>query len=170
MWGKATVEFITSKDQKISSETVRMAVLVTDSVEERSLGMVTTYCHHDQTKVDPSEVLSTLNLWDFPELSIVVVKIFANSPYLQWGSFSLPYLDVTTLSEGVSSGQFPLDQLCLCGLLPFSTTEVILPHEKDDELKVYPFFKEVLWESSEKNHHMSDPVLLLVPPSSFPPY
>ena len=59
-----------------------MAVLVTDGVEEGSLGMVTTFCHHDQAKVESSEVLSTLCQWVSPKPSIVVVKIFANSPYL----------------------------------------------------------------------------------------
>ena len=69
------------------------------------------------------------------------------------------------------TAQFPLAQLNLQRLLPFSSTQVIQPHEKDDEeLKVFPFFQEVLWESSEEDHCMSDPVLLLVPPSSFPPY
>ena len=42
--GKAGVEFITSNGQKISSEIIPMAVLVTDGVEEGSLGMVTTFC------------------------------------------------------------------------------------------------------------------------------
>ena len=61
LWEKARVEFITSNGWKISSEIIPMAaVLVTDWVEEGSLGMVTTFCCHDQVKVEPSEVLSTL--------------------------------------------------------------------------------------------------------------
>ena len=60
LWGKARVEFITNNSQKISSEIVPMAVLVTGGVEEGSLSMVTTFCHHDQAKVEPSEVLSIL--------------------------------------------------------------------------------------------------------------
>ena len=169
MWGKARLEFITSNGQIISSEIIPMAVLVTNLVEEGSLGMVTTFCHHYQAKVEPSEVLSTLLQWDSPKLSIVVVKIFANSPYLPQGSFSFLYLDVTTLSAGILTAQFSLTQLCLCRLLPFSSTQVVLPHEKDDEeIKVYPFLQQVLWGSSEEDHCLSDPVLLLVPPSSLP--
>ena len=34
--------------------------MVTDGVEEGSLGMVTTFSHHDQAKVEPSEAISTL--------------------------------------------------------------------------------------------------------------
>ena len=80
-----------------------MAVLVTDGMEEGSLAMVTTFCHHDQVKVEPLEVLSTSAQQDSPELNIVGVKIFTNSPYLPWGSFSFPYLDLTTLSAGAST-------------------------------------------------------------------
>ena len=54
---------------------------------------------------------------------------------------------------------------------PFLSTQVILLHEKnDEELNVYPLLWEALWESSKEDHHLSDPVLLLVPPSSFPPH
>ena len=56
--GKAGVEFITSNGQKISGEIVPMVILVTDGVEEGSLGMVTTFCCHDQVKVALSEALS----------------------------------------------------------------------------------------------------------------
>ena len=60
MWGKAGLEFITSTGQKISGEIIPMAALVTDGVEEGSQGMLSTFCHHDQAKVEPSEVFSTL--------------------------------------------------------------------------------------------------------------
>ena len=63
MWGKARVEFITSNGQKISGEIAPMAVLVTNGVEEGSLGMGTTFCHHDQVKVEPLELLPTLLQW-----------------------------------------------------------------------------------------------------------
>ena len=95
-----------------------MAVLAINGVEEGSLGMVTTFCHHDYVKVEPPEVLSTLVQQDSPKPSVVVVKIFTNSPYLPQGSFSFPYLDVTSLSVGATTTQFPLAWLCLCRL-PF---------------------------------------------------
>ena len=38
-----------------------MAVLITNGVEEGSLGMVTTFCHYDQAKVVSLEVFSTLH-------------------------------------------------------------------------------------------------------------
>ena len=47
-----------------------------------SLDMVTTFCHHDQAKVESLEAISNLCQWDPPKPSVVVVKIFANSPYL----------------------------------------------------------------------------------------
>ena len=131
--------------------------------------MVTTFCHHDQAKVEPSEALSTLVHWDSSELNIVVVKIFTNSPYLWQGSFGFPYLDITTLSVGMPTAQFPLAWLCICKLLPYSSTWVILQCKKEGEgLKVYPFLQEALWESSEEDHYLSDPMLLSVPPLLLP--
>ena len=107
IWGQAKVEFFLGGIQKISGEIVPMAILMTNRVKEGNLGMVTTFCHHDQAKVEPSEVLSTLHQQDSPELSVMVVRIFANSPYLPWGSFSSLYLDVTTQSSGALTTQFP---------------------------------------------------------------
>ena len=124
--GKDGVEFITHNGQKISGEAIPMAVLVTDGVGEGCLSMETTFCYHDQVKVEVSEALSTLHQHVSPEPSVVVVRMFTNSPYLPQGSFGFLYLDVTTLSGGVSSTQFPLDQLHLCRLLPYSATKVVL--------------------------------------------
>ena len=101
------------------------------------------------------------------KLSVVVVRIFANSPYLPWRSFSLPYLDVTALPEGALAAQFPSEWLCLWCLLLYSQTHVILPCEEEGEkLKVYPILQEALWDSSEERHCLSDPILLMV--LSFP--
>ena len=61
MWEQAGVEFISGSGWKISGEVIPMADLVTDVVEEGSLGMVTTFCYHDQAKVESSEALSTLD-------------------------------------------------------------------------------------------------------------
>ena len=107
LWGKVRMEFITDKRWNINGEIIPMGVLVTDEVEEGSGGMLTTFCHHDQVKVEPLEVLSTLVQWNAPELSIVVVKIFTNSSCLPWESFGFPYPDVTILSAGASTAQFP---------------------------------------------------------------
>ena len=113
-------------------------------------------------------MLSTLCQWNSPKPSIVVVKMFANSPYLPREFSSFLYLDVTTLSSGALTAQFPLDQLCLWWLLPSSQTQVVLPCEaEDEELKDCPILQEMLWESSEEDHHVSDPILLSGPPSPF---
>ena len=80
MCGQAGVGFISGGSEKISSEIIPMAVLITDGVQEGSLGMVATFCYHDQAEVESSEVLFTLCQWDSPKLSRAVVKIFTNSP------------------------------------------------------------------------------------------
>ena len=161
------MEFITNNSQKICGKITPMVVLVTDRVEEGSLGMVTTFCCHDQAKVESSEALSTLVQQDSPKLSVVVLKIFTNSPYLPWESSGFHYLDVTTLSIGACqppnsplASAVPMQAAPLFFLiiplliLPYSST---LPCVKEEEgLKVYPFLKEALWESSEEDHCMSD--------------
>ena len=145
MWGKAGVKFIINNSQKISGDTIPMVVLVMDGVGEGNLDMVTTFCCHNQAKIEASKALSALCQCDSPEPSVVVVRRFTNSPFLPLGSFGFLYLDMTTLSGGASSAQFPLDQLCLCRLLPYSDTKVVLPWEEGEEgLKVYPFFQESL--------------------------
>ena len=99
MWGKARVEFITTNGQNISGEAVPMMILVMDGVGEGNLGMVTTFCHHNQAKVEASKALSALHQHDSPEPS-VVVRRYTNSPYIPWGSFSFLYLEMSTLSWG----------------------------------------------------------------------
>ena len=74
-----------------------MVVIATDGVGEGNLGMVTTFCCHDEAKVEASKALSALHQHDLPEPSVVVVMRFTNSPYLPWGSFGFLYLDMTTL-------------------------------------------------------------------------
>ena len=144
IWGKAGVEFTTNNIQGMSGEDIPMMVLVMDGVREGNLGMVTTFCHHDQTKIEASEALSALCQHSLPEPSVVIVRRYTNSSYPPQGSFNFLYLDVSTLSGGASSAQFPLDRLCLHRLLPHSDTEVVLPWEEGEEgLKVYPFF----WET-----------------------
>ena len=113
MWEQARVEFISGSVWKISGEIFPMAVLITNEVEEGSLGMVTTFCYYDQAKVESLEMLSILQHRNFSKLSVVVVKIFSNSPYLHWGSSNFFYLHATILSLGTWTTQFPLDQLCL---------------------------------------------------------
>ena len=82
MWGKTWVEFITHTSWKISGEATPMVILITDGVREGNLGMVTTFCHHDQAKMEASDVLSTLHQCGLPQPSVVVVKRYTNTPYI----------------------------------------------------------------------------------------
>ena len=52
MWEQARGDVIWSSSWKISGNIVPMAVLITNRVEEGSLGMMTTFCLHDQAKVE----------------------------------------------------------------------------------------------------------------------
>ena len=103
MWRMARVEFITSNSWKISGEAILLLVLIMDGVGEGNLSMVTTFCPHDQVKVESLEALSTIHQHDSPGPSMVVVRRFTNSPYLPWWSFGFLYLDVAILSRSASS-------------------------------------------------------------------
>ena len=155
MWGKAGVEFITHTGWKISGEATPMVILITDGLGEGNLGMVITFCHHDQAKMEASDAFSTLHQCDLPEPGVVVVRRYTDTTYIPQRTSHFLYLDMNTLSRGASSAQFPLDWLCQCRLLPFSEAKVVLPHEKGEvTLKVYSNSWEVLCRSSEEEHHL----------------
>ena len=135
------MEFVTSNGWKISGEAIKVVIMVTDRVREGNLGKVTTFCCHDQAKMEASDALSALCQCNSPEPSVIVVRRYTNTPYIPWGFSHLPYLDMSTPSGGTSSTQFPLHWLCLHRLLPFFDTEVVLPQEEGEmELKVFPHF------------------------------
>ena len=69
---------------------------------------------------------------DLPEPSVVAVRRYTSTPYIPQGSSCFLHLDVNTLSRGASCTQFPLDQLHLCRLLPYSDTEVVLSLEEGE--------------------------------------
>ena len=76
-------------------------------------GLITAFCRIDEAKVESVDTFLTLVQHGSPKPGVVVVKAFTNTPHLPWGSFRSPYLDVTTLSAGALSAQFPLVQLHL---------------------------------------------------------
>ena len=90
MWVKAGMEFITNNGQRVSREAICMAILVMDGVGEGKLGMVTTFCHNHQTKMEASEAISALCQCDSPEPSVVVVQGYTNLAYLPQGSIQFP--------------------------------------------------------------------------------
>ena len=164
-WGQAGVEFISSSSrQTVSEEITPMVILVTEGISEGNLGLMTVYCQSDQKRVDLSDALSTLVRWDYANPVMVAVKVFTNMPFFLWGSSGYPYFHVTTPYVGTTTALFPLAHLQLCRLLPYSSTQVILPWENEvDEPKVLPIIKEMLWDSPEDGHHLCTPVHLSVP-------
>ena len=102
LWGKSGTDFIHNTSRRVTSvEIAPLAILVTDGIGKGRLGMINTFCRTDQAKVKPLDVLSALVQQDSPEPGIVMMKVFANSAYFLQGSFSSPYLDVTTLPWGL---------------------------------------------------------------------
>ena len=131
---------------------------------ERDLGMVMVFCHPNQARIETCDALSTLHQNNLSELSVVVVRIYSNTSYIPRGTSHSLYLDVDTLSGGTGSAQFPLDRLHLHQLLPFSKSEVLVPHEVGEEgLETYPHLPEFLWDSSDEEHCISNMIPMSTP-------
>ena len=163
IWGKTQMEFITHTSWKICMEATPVVILITDGVGEEYMVMATTFCHHNQVKMEAPDALCALCQCNSLEPSVVVVRRYTSTPYIPWGTSCFLYWDVGTL-WGASSVQFPLDWLHLCGILPFLGMECLLPCEEGEVgLKLYPFSWELLWKSSKEEHCLSDPVLLSIP-------
>ena len=121
MLGKARLEFITSNSQTISGKTILMVILVTDRVGEWNLGMVTTFCHHNQAKMEASDAFSALHLCNSLEPSALIVRRYTNTPYIPGGSSHLPYLHMSILSGGASSTQSHWTSYVYAGCSPSLT-------------------------------------------------
>ena len=121
--------------------------------------------------MEASDALSAIHQCDSPEPSIVVVRRYTKTPYISWGTSQFLYLYVSTLPGNTSSAQFPLDHLHLWRSLPYSKTKVFFPHEEGEMgFQVYTHTWEVLWKNSKEEHHLSDPVLLLISSSTLLPH
>ena len=59
-----------------------MAILATDRVGQGNLGVVITFCHHNQAKMKASDALSGLHQCNLSEPSMVVVRRYTNTPYI----------------------------------------------------------------------------------------
>ena len=128
--------------------------------------MVTTFCRHKQVKMEASEALTALHHCNSPEPSAFVVRRYTNIPFIPSEASSHIYLDINDLPRGASSTQFPLGCLHLQKLLPFSKTEVLLPHEEGETgYRTYPLSWEILWKYSEEENCLSNLVSLSMPSS-----
>ena len=128
-----------------------MAILITNGVKEEYAVhgdyLLSSWSGQDG---DCGCTYSPLQQCNSPEPNTVVVRQYTNTPYIPQGTSRLFYLDVSTLSQGASSTQFPLDHLHLWKLLPYSKNEVLLPH-KEGEIGYRPIPtdqrgpREMLW-------------------------
>ena len=165
------MKFLTLTSLKRSSKITNLAILITDRIGERDLDMVVVFCHPNEAKMEACDALSILHQCELSKPSMVMVRRYSNTPYIPQGMSCSLYLDMGTLSGGTSSAQFPLDRLCLCWLITFSRTDVLLTHEEGEErLEMYPHLPEILWDSSEEEHHLSDPSSLSVSMLTLPPH
>ena len=139
-------------------------ILITDRVEESDLGMVMVFCHPDQVRIEACDAPSILCQCDSSEPTVVVIRIYSNTPYIPRGMSHVLYLDMGTFSGGIASTQLPLDRLHLCWLLPISKSEVLLPWEVvEDGLKTYPHLSVFVWDRAEEEHCPSNLISLSIP-------
>ena len=79
IWGKTGVEFVTDTGLRVSDEATPTVILITDGVEEGYLGMVTTFCHHDQVKME-------LQIHFLPFANVTHQSL----AWLWWGDIPIP--------------------------------------------------------------------------------
>ena len=162
IWGKARMEFITSRGWKISREAIPMVILVTDGVEEGNLGMVTTLCHNIQAKMEVfwctlyptsawlakakcgcSEEVHQHSLYP----SRVLPSPLSRCEHSLWGALPPPNSHWT--------GYIYID----CS--PFLTLRwSCLKKREGWGWNYFPHFWEALWQNSEEEHN---PISLSVP-------
>ena len=123
------MEFLTLTILKRNGEATNSVILITNGAGEGGLG-------HGDSLLSPWSsqgiglwCLSTLCQCNPSELSVMVVRRYSNSPYI-WKRHPVHFIWMWALSQGASSTQFPLDRLHLHQLIPFSRTELLLPHEE----------------------------------------
>ena len=109
----------------MSEVTTNTVILITNGVGGSDLGMVTVFCHPEQARIEVCDALSIQH--NSCEPSVVVRRRYSNTPYIPRETSHSLHLDMSALSGGATSAQFPLDRLQLCWLLPLSETEVLLP-------------------------------------------
>ena len=56
-----------------------MAILITNGVGKGDLGMVTTFCSHNQTKMVVSEALAAFHQHDLPKPRVFAVRGYTNT-------------------------------------------------------------------------------------------
>ena len=98
--GKTKVECLTLTSLKRSRETTNLVISITNGVREGELGMLTVFCHAHQAKIKACDALSTLDQCNLSELTMVVMSIYSNNPYIPRGTSHSLYLDMGSLSGG----------------------------------------------------------------------
>ena len=82
MWRKTGVEYVTKTGLRLSGEASPMVILITSGVGKGDLGIVTTFCSHNQVKMEASEVLTTLHQCNSPEPNVFMVRRYINTPFI----------------------------------------------------------------------------------------
>ena len=73
-------------------------------------------------------------------------------------------------NAGTFNHPIPTCSAALAQVAPILSHSRLSFHDRQegDDLKIYPFFMETLWESSEEEHCLSHPLALSVPIVSLP--
>ena len=101
IWGKMGVEFVTVTSQRLSDGVTPMAIPITDGVGKGDIGMVATFCSHNQTKMEASKVLTACHQCDSPEPRVFMVRRYTNTPFIPQGTSRILYLDVSDLHRAL---------------------------------------------------------------------
>ena len=82
IWGKTRVKYDTETSLRPSGEAAPMAILITDGVGKGDLGIVTTFCSHNQVKMEVFEMFATLHQYNPHESSVFMVRQYTNTLFI----------------------------------------------------------------------------------------
>ena len=82
IWGKIGVESVTETHLRLSGEVAAMAILMTDGLGKGDLGMMTTFCSHNQTELEASEALTAFHQHGLSEPRVFMVRRYTNTPFI----------------------------------------------------------------------------------------
>ena len=76
------MEYVTETSPRLSGEATSMAILITNGLGKGDLGMVMTFCSHNQVKIEALEALAIFHQCNSPEPRVFIMRRYINTPFI----------------------------------------------------------------------------------------
>ena len=126
-----------------------MVILISDVVAKGDLGMVITFCSHNQTKMEASEVLTTFHQHALPKPRVFMVGRYTNTPFIPLRSLQAPLPQCEWSSLGVLLLPSFLWTACIYGsCIHILRPRCSYPVKRGRQVHTIPLSQEGLWKCS----------------------